>query len=567
MPKDIKAFLQYMFRGRHGAILCLLCLSVVCVMSSSGLYGGLFSVSGNGQADTVAGRPTKVYLLHADKARADEQFLPGVQILIGHIKFRHDSMYMYCDSAHVYNKTNSFEAFGTVRMEQGDTLFIYGDYLFYDGIVKLAKLRNNVKMINRNTTLMTDSLNYDRVANLGYYFDEGVLFDESNTLTSYWGEYSPETKIARFNENVELTNDSMLLTSDTLIYNTTTKIANIVGPSDIYNGDNHIYSELGYYNTGNDRAELLKRSVLSNEGKTMTGDSLFYDKRAGYGEAFRNVVMNDTVNKNILTGEYCYYDQNTEYAYATEKAVAVNYSQKDSMFMHSDTMKLVTYNLGTDSMYRDMIGYHKVSIFKSDMQGICDSIRFSSVDTCLTMFYDPVIWTSNQQILGEKIDIFLNDSTIDWAHIYNQSLAVEHVDSTFYNQVSGKEIKAYFDGAGELEKVDILGNVLAVYYLLEEDSTYIGMNYSETSVMNIYVADRQMYKLVMSPGSNGNIYPMNQRPEDKIFLPSFLWLEELRPKSKDDIFVWKGKKEEDKLKDKPQIELSLPKRDIKIEEE
>ena len=235
--------------------------------------------------------------------------------------------------------------------------------------------------------------------------------------------------------------------------------------------------------------------------------------------------------------------------------------------MHSDTMKLVTYNLGTDSMYRDMIGYHKVSIFKSDMQGICDSIRFSSVDTCLTMFYDPVIWTSNQQILGEKIDIFLNDSTIDWAHIYNQSLAVEHVDSTFYNQVSGKEIKAYFDGAGELEKVDILGNVLAVYYLLEEDSTYIGMNYSETSVMNIYVADRQMYKLVMSPGSNGNIYPMSQRPEDKIFLPSFLWLEELRPKSKDDIFVWKGKKEEDKLKDKPQIELSLPKRDIKIEEE
>lgn len=567
MPKDIKAFLQYMFKGRHGAILCLLCLSVVCVMSSSGLYGGLFSVSGNGQTDTVAGRPTKVYLLHADKARADEQFLPGVQILIGHIKFRHDSMYMYCDSAHVYNKTNSFEAFGTVRMEQGDTLFIYGDYLFYDGIVKLAKLRNNVKMINRNTTLMTDSLNYDRVANLGYYFDEGVLFDESNTLTSYWGEYSPETKIARFNENVELTNDSMLLTSDTLIYNTTTKIANIVGPSDIYNGDNHIYSELGYYNTGNDRAELLKRSVLSNEGKTMTGDSLFYDKRAGYGEAFRNVVMNDTVNKNILTGEYCYYDQNTEYAYATEKAVAVNYSQKDSMFMHSDTMKLVTYNLGTDSMYRDMIGYHKVSIFKSDMQGICDSIRFSSVDTCLTMFYDPVIWTSNQQILGEKIDIFLNDSTIDWAHIYNQSLAVEHVDSTFYNQVSGKEIKAYFDGAGELEKVDILGNVLAVYYLLEEDSTYIGMNYSETSVMNIYVADRQMYKLVMSPGSNGNIYPMNQRPEDKTFLPSFLWLEELRPKNKDDIFVWKGKKEEDKLKDKPQIELSLPKRDIKIEEE
>lgn len=549
-------------KDRHGIILFLLCLSAVCTMGSS-RYGT--AKVKEQEKDSV--KPTKVFLLHADKASADENRLPGTQILTGNIVFRHDSMYMYCDSAHVYNATNSFEAFGTVRMEQGDTLFIYGDYLYYDGIIRLAKLRNNVQMINRNTTLVTDSLNYDRVQNLGYYFDNGELFDESNTLTSYWGEYSPETKIARFNENVELNNDKMTLTSDTLIYNTTTKVANIVGPSDIVSDKSHIYSELGFYNTATDQAELLNRSVLTNEGKELTGDSIFYDKAQGYGEAFDNVIMHDTENKNMITGDYCFYDQNTEYAYTTKNAVAINYSQTDSLFMHADTMKLITNYLNTDSMYREMTGYHKVSIFKNDLQGICDSIRFSTKDSCLTMFHDPVVWSGRQQILGERIDIYMNDSTIDWAHIYNQSLAVEKTDEDKFNQVSGKEIKAYFDEKGEMYKVDVVGNVLSIYYPMEKDSTYLGMNYAETSLMNIYLQDRQMYRLVMSPQSSGTTYPILMIPEGKDKLPTFIWLEELRPKQKSDIFMWKGKSEDEKLKDKPQIELTLPKKKLKIEEE
>ena len=81
-----------------------------------------------------------------------------------------------------------------VQMVQGDTLFLYGDYLFYDGNTQIAQIRNNVRMENRTITLETDSLNYDRVANLGYFFDGGTLMDEENVLTSDWGEYSPATK-------------------------------------------------------------------------------------------------------------------------------------------------------------------------------------------------------------------------------------------------------------------------------------------------------------------------------------------------------------------------------------
>ena len=153
-----------------------------------------------------ANKKTKVYLLHADQGQADKLARPGVQVLIGNVKLRHDSMYMYCDSALIFEKTNSVEAFSNVRMEQGDTLFIYGDYLYYDGMAQIAQLRENVKMINRNTTLLTDSLNYDRLYNLGYYFEGGTLMDEENVLTSDWGEYSPATKQSVFNHNVRLEN-------------------------------------------------------------------------------------------------------------------------------------------------------------------------------------------------------------------------------------------------------------------------------------------------------------------------------------------------------------------------
>ena len=501
---------------------------------------------------------SKVYLLHSDVLKKSPLNPdPDAQILIGNVAFRHDSVYMYCDSACFYEKTNSLEAFDNVKMVQGDTLFLYGDYLFYDGNTQIAQVRYNVRMENKNTTLLTDSLNYDRIYNLGYYFDGGTLMDEENVLTSEWGEYSPATKISVFNYDVKLVNPKFTLTSDTLRYSTATKIANILGPSDIVSDANHIYSELGCYNTQIGQAELLDRSVLTNEGKRLIGDSLFYDRVKGYGEAFDNVIMTDTVNKNMLTGDYCYYNELTKYAFATKKAVVVDYSQGDSLFMHADTLQMYTYYLNTDSMFRETRAYHKVRMYRADVQGVCDSLVFSSKDSCLTMYYDPILWNNNQQLLGEKIMIYMNDSTIDWAHIQNQALSVEQLDSTSYNQVTGKEMKAWFQG-GEMRKVDVIGSVRLVYYPMESDSTLIGMNVSETSLLNMFLENRKMKKMIMSPKSNGTLYPMLQRPPEKMKLDNFVWFDYIRPLDKEDIFEWRGKKAGQELKKSNRSAVPLP---------
>ena len=533
--------------GRRVLLLSILCLFGFCLVAQV-------------QPRRNAAQPakSKVYLLHADVLKKSKDNPdPDAQILVGNVSFRHDSIYMYCDSACFYEKTNSLEAFDNVKMEQGDTLFLYGDYLFYDGNTQIAKVRNNVRMENRTTTLTTDSLNYDRIANLGYFFDGGTLMDEENVLTSDWGEYSPATKMSVFNYEVELVNPQFTLTSDTLRYNTATKIANIVGPSDIDSDENHIYSELGYYYTQQGQAELLNRSVLSNGGKTMVGDSLFYDRNKGVGEAFYNVEFVDTINKNMLTGNYCYYNQKVGRAFATDEAMAVDFSQGDSLFIHADTLQMFTFNLDTDSVFREARAYHKVRFYRSDVQGVCDSLVFSAKDSCLTMYRDPILWNKRQQLLGEQIMIYMNDSTIDWAHIQNQALSVERLDSANYNQVTGKEMKAFFKD-GEMNQVDVIGSVRLVYYPMEKDSTYIGMNISETSQLSMFIENRKLKKMIMSPKSNGTLYPMSQIPSDKKRLDNFAWFDYVRPLSKNDIFIWRGKGAGQELKKSTRGAAPLP---------
>ena len=528
------------------SILCLfgICLAQVKPVSQS--------------ENTQRNKKTKVYLLHSDILRFNKISNPDAQILEGNVSFRHDSVYMYCDSAYFYEAKNSFEAFGNVKMNQGDTLFLYGDWLYYDGNTQIAEVRENVRMENRQTVLLTDSLNYDRVFNLGYFFDGGTLMDEENVLTSEWGEYSPATKLAIFNYNVKLVNPKFILTSDTLRYHTDTKVVNIVGPSNIDSGENHIYSELGFYNTASQQAELLERSVLVNGRRQLVGDSLFYDRAAGYGEAFWNVQMNDVQNKNMMTGEYCYYNELTGYAFATDRAVAIDYSQGDSLFMHADTLKLVSYHFNTDSMYRKTLAYHKVRIYSHDVQAVCDSLVFNSLDSCMTMYDNPILWNEQQQLFGEEIRAYMNDSTIDWAHIINQAMSIEQIDSVNYNQVSGKEMKAYFQD-GDIRQADVIGNVRIVYYSIDDkDSTLIGVNNAETSLLNIYLKDRKIEKIKASAKTNGVMYPMSLIPEDKRYLPFFSWFDYIRPLNKEDIFVWRGKKAGQELKASVRRDVPLP---------
>ena len=395
-------------------MMCRLLLTILCMLVSLVAMPRGYNVVA---ADSDSVKKSYVHMLHTDMTRFDEAINPDAWILVGNVSFRSDSMYMFCDSAHYFQKRNAFQAFGNVRMEQGDTLFLYGDYLDFDGDTNMARVRNHVRLIDKNTVLETDSLDYDRNLNLGYFFDYGSLSDGESVLSSFYGEYNITTKVALFNDDVSLENPQFSMLSDTLYYSTDSKVATISGPTNIYTGGSEVYSERGRYNTATRHAFLLDRSVIFNDLKAVEADSIFYDSAKGYSEAFGGIVYNDTVNRNMLAGEYAYINEFSDSAYVTGKAMVVDYSQKDSLFMHSDTIWAVSYNVDTDSVYRLVKAYHKVRAWGSTMQAVCDSLVFDSRDTCLTMYKDPILWNEGVQLLGEVVKVYMDSTSINWVNV------------------------------------------------------------------------------------------------------------------------------------------------------
>lgn len=513
----------------------------------------------------------RVYLLHADELRYD-MFgrTPDAQIVKGKVSFMHQGGHLTCDSAYFYQGTNSVKAFGHVHYRQGDTLSLTCERAEYDGMMQMMHARRNVVLHHRRQTLKTDSLDFDRLYNMANFFDGGTLIDGKDRLVSDWGEYHTETREAKFVFNVKLRSGKDVVTTDTLYYDVPTSTAHMVGPSKIVSGSSVVHTADGYYDTKTDKAKLFGRSTLVDKDKSITGDSLYYVKN-GESTGYGNVVYVDKKNKNTLTCNYLRYNEKTGMGFATKRPVAIDYSQKDTLWMHSDTMRIYTFNINTDSVYRKVHAYPHVRAFRNDMQAICDSLVFNSKDSCMTMYKDPVIWNANRQMLGEEIRAYMADSTIRFAHVIGQALSIEQMpDSVHYNQITSSEMKSYFE-KGEMKMTEAIGNVQTVYYMTnDKDSSLVGLNYLETDTMRMYLGAARKLDKIWTNKFTSTMYPITQVPPAKYKLPNFAWFEDLRPTDKNDIFVWRGKSSGTELKSIKRHEAplqSLKKESLKEDKE
>ncbi len=535
-------FLKKIFNSpRHKVLIGALCLLAVSLLDI--IFNGYTWAQNHGNVDRgvtpqvpLADRQqkNKVFLEHADYLVADEKISTEYQILRGNVVFRKEGVFMYCDSAYFYDSSNSLDAFGNVKMNQGDTLFVYSDVMYYSGTDEIAQLRYNVRLENRDMTLYTDSLDYDMIENLGYYFEGGRIVDSENELVSVYGQYDPDTKDAEFLFDVELVNEKYVMHTDTLHYNTNTHIADIVGPTTIVSDSNIIYSQRGWYNTEADNATLYDRSILvGNNGIKLTGDTLFYDRTLGYGEAFGNMVLTDSVHNSILDGNYGFHDEKENKSFATIRARAREISENDTLYLHGDTIR--TYTL--DDSTRVMIAEPNVRFFRFDVQGICDSMTFVQRDSILYMDKHAILWSGERQITGNSIDLHMNDSTVDYALLPDYGFMAEFIGEVYFNQLSGKEMKAYFEEQ-ELRRLDVNGNVQLIMFPMEEDSTYNKLVDAESSYMIVLLKPGQeVDKITMWPEVSGNVTPLYLSRKSQYYLAGFAWYDVLRPKYPDDIFV------------------------------
>ncbi|MCR5131889.1 MAG: hypothetical protein K6C10_10585 [Prevotella sp.] len=529
-------------------------LAILSLLLAAFLLGGDIVAAplapAKGKRKAASKKDDKVYLVHANELRYDLFGTnPDAQIAKGKVHFLHQGAHLWCDSAYYYEKSNSVKAFGHVHFKQGDTLSLNCDIATYDGGEELMVASKNVVLKHRRQTLYTDSLTYDRLYKTAYFVEGGKLIDGKDKLVSDWGEYSTSSRQAVFYFDVKLFNGSRLVTTDTLYYDTPTSVAHVVGPSKVESEGSTIETIDGYFNTKTDQAKMYGRSTVVDKQKTITGDSLFYDDNTGESEGFGNVVYIDNENKNELNCEHLIYNEQQGYGYATDNALVKDFSQRDTLYMHGDSIKIFTFNINTDSVYRKVHCFRHVRAYRTDVQAICDSLVFNSQDSCMTMYQDPVVWNMGRQLLGEVIRVYMNDSTIRMAHVEGQALSVEKVDDQeHFNQISSKEMKAFFID-GKINQAISYGNVLAVYYPIDEkDTTIIVMDYTETDTMKMYFSPERKLEKIWMNKATGTWYPLTQIPPNRLKLEQFAWLDNLRPLDKNDIFVWRGKESDAKLK-------------------
>lgn len=523
--------------GALWALLCLFVLSLLPALAQK-------------KVKTAPKTDDRVYLVHSDELRYDQYGLvPDAQIVKGNVQFMHKGAKMWCDSAYFYQQTNSFRAFGHVRMVQGDTLSLTCERAYYDGQAQLMEARKNVWLKHRGQTLNTDSLNYDRLYNNAYFFEGGTLTDKNQKLVADWGQYNTQTREAVFYYNVKMIENDRIITTDTLQYNTLTSMAHVLGPSQITSKTGVIETRDGYLNTKTSMSTLYGRSTVNDKDKTITGDSLYYDDKTGQSEGYGNVVYVDKKNKNSLLCQRFKYNEKTGAGWATGKLLAKDYSQKDTLYVHADSVKFFTYNINTDSVYRMAHCFKHVRAYRQDVQAVCDSMVANSKDSCLTMYRDPIVWNANRQLLGEVIKIYMQDSTVKEAHVLGQALSVEQMpDSVHFNQLSSKDMFAYFID-GNVRRNDAVSNVRSIYFSVDDkDSTLIGLNYLETDTMRMFIsAERQLQK-IWTCRFEATLYPMSQIPPGKEKLEAFGWFDYVRPLNKDDLFEWRPKAAGSELK-------------------
>ena len=479
-------------------------------------------------------KKTNVFLENAETFSYDKDLMADGQLLKGNVRFRHDDAYLYCDSAYFFEERNSFNAYGHVRIVQGDTLFIYGDVLYYDGDTKMARLRKNVRMHNRTVRLTTDSLNYDRGANVGYYFTGGKLTDATNTLTSKFGYYYPGLERALFRGKVRLTNPNFVMDADTLKYFTETDLAQILGPTTVlYEKETTIYSEKGWYDTKTEQSELLLNSLITHQdGKTLKGDTIFYDKKKGIGRAHHHVELDDTVKKVSLRGHYLYYKEEGDVALAKDSALMIDHSTTDTLYLNADTL----FSYAVDSVDKVVEAFYNVRVFRKDVQAVCDSARYETRDSVLHLMKMPILWSDNQQITGDTIRIFSVNGAVERLQVINSAFVCQQEDSIRFNQLSGKEVTAYI-ADGELYRVDVRGNAQSLFFPREADSTMIGMNQTESSFLTVYLKKQKIDRIVLYPAPIGVMTPLDQVIAESMYLPNYSWQVAIRPQKWEDVFA------------------------------
>jgi lipopolysaccharide export system protein LptA len=474
---------------------------------------------------------TKIELKQAATLSHDKN-MGEMQRILGNVIFEHEGALLFCDSAWLFDKTNSVEAFGRIKIQLNDTVSLYGNHLNYDGNTKIATVTGNVLLKDNKSRLTSEMLIYDRTLNTAFYNTGGMLRNAKDTLTSKVGTYNSVTKEVFFTDSVVLHNPTYRIVTDTLMFNTKTQTANFFSPTNFISKNNHMYCELGWYNTKTDQSVFRKNASITNGKQTITGDSLYFDQKLNYGLGYKNVTISDSLKNVQFKGNFAEYRQQGGFSYITDSAMAILVEDIDTFYLHADTLKVFFDTLQNP---QQIYAYKKCKFFRTDIQGACDSLVYLVADSMIFMHRKPVVWSGENQLVSDTIIFQIRNRQLHKMFLNSAAYIISAVDSSRFNQIKGRYMIGDFI-KNKLNNVDVNGNAESLYYVLDDFNKLIGINKTESSYMTLLLQDNQVSSILISGKPKAAMSPEDKISVNDIKLRNFNWQIALRPISWSDLF-------------------------------
>lgn len=488
----------------------------------------------------------------------DEANFPGANILLKkgttRVKLFHEGALIESNKSFFYSKKNAIRAEGEVIFTQGDSLRMTSDYIVYDGETGKARAWGDVFLKQPDMTLETDTLYLDRIEDLAYYESPGTIIDSVNVLKSNRGEYYMKEKKYRFLSDVNINNPEYIVTSSQLDYFTESNEAYLFGPTKIIGKDYDIYCEEGYYDTTLQLGYFKENAEILYNNKIINGDSLYFENERNYAAASNKIKVIDTINQSIIRGNYAEIFKAKDSAIITRKALAINIIENDSLYIHADTL------IGTGpSEARVLRGYYGVKILKRDLRGKSDSLYLDETIGRIELLKrplskkeeqvlsqdqknqrNPVMWFNDSQMSGDMIYMKTDFVTkkLDSLFIFGNAFIIEKdsLSKNGYNQIVGKELYGDFLN-GTLNVLDVIKNTRVLYYLYSDTGKLVGIDKTICSALNIKFKDNEIEDISFYVSPEGNVFPEKELDYNLRKLEGFLWREEERPRTLQDLFV------------------------------
>lgn len=405
------------------------------------------------------------------------------------------------------NTVSQVVTFLSPTLIRSDSVSIYCEDGFYNIADSLAEFRVNAQLIKGEQTAQADTIRY-----------EGQ--DEIYILSG----------------NANFTEEELEATADKIRFNSKTEETELIGNARYEDATQTIISEEIFYDSKNKKYRTRGRSYIAEDEQILEADQVDYDSETGLGVAAGNVVWRDTSANISIESKYAVYDQDSDYFKASGgRALLKTLVDGDTLYMASDTLMAISQidTLAQDTS-RILIANKRVKIYKSDLQASCDSLTYSTQDSLFQFFKQPLIWTDTTQFRADTIHMALRDEQIHRIFLYRKSLIINSPDELYYNQIKGKDITAKFE-EGNLREMDVEGNAESVYYAVDNEKSYVGVNKTICSNMRLYFGDNAIRTIKFYGESEGKLEPMIKADHEALKLEGFKWEANKRPKSLLDI--------------------------------